>query len=138
MTTAPDDHFRPLPHLLALGAAGAITAVVFFSVAYLWLIPPPATEAPPDPSPSTQVLEIQEMPPPASNDAVWGSSPTSAADEEASPMLAATPEQEQPALKAAAFENAFVPPARITHPKRVRVVRYQRQVTERHRAMLSG
>jgi hypothetical protein len=47
-------------------------------------------------------------------------------------------EQEQPALKAAALENAFVPPARITHPKRVRVVRYQRQVTERHRAMLSG
>jgi hypothetical protein len=40
MTTMRKDGFRPLPHLVALGAAGAAVVGVFFGVAFLLLSPP--------------------------------------------------------------------------------------------------
>jgi hypothetical protein len=97
MTTAPDDHFRPLPYLLSLGAIAAATAVVFFGVAFLWLTPPHPTELPADVDVPAQALELQEVPPPANPDAARGSSSTPLADKAANPTPAAMSEQEQPA-----------------------------------------
>jgi hypothetical protein len=135
MTTAPDDHFRPLPYLLSLGAIAAATAVVFFGVAFLWLTPPHPTEPPADVWVPAQALELQEVPPPANPDAAGGSSSAPLAD--ANPTPAAMSEQEQPAPEAIALETAFVPPARSTRARRVRIALYHRQVApERHRAAL--
>src|SRR5215467_12383477 len=138
MTTAPDDHFRPLPYLLSLGAIAAATAVVFFGVAFLWLTPPHPTEPPADVDMPAQALDLQEVPPPANPDAARGSSSTPLADKAANPTPAAMSEQEQPAPEAIALETAFVPPARSTRAKRVRIALHHRQVVtwERHRAAL--
>jgi hypothetical protein len=135
MTTAPDDHFRPLPYLLSLGAIAAAAAVVFFGVAFLWLTPPHPTEPPADVDVPAQALELQEIPPPANPDGAGGSSSTPPADRAANPTPAAMSEQEQPAPEAIALETAFVPPARSTRARRVRIALYHRQVApERHRA----
>src|SRR5215831_11720548 len=136
MTTAPDDHFRPLPYLLSLGAIAAATAVVFFGVAFLWLTPHP-TEPPEDVAVPAQTLELQEVPPRANPDAAGGSSSTPLADRAANPTPAAISEQEQPAPEAIALETAFVPRARSTRAKRVQIALSHRQVApERHRAAL--
>jgi hypothetical protein len=139
MTTAPYG-FRPLPHLFSLGVVGVATATVFFGLALLLLSPPPATESPADTSPSspsTQALGIQEILPPASNDAASGSPSAPFADKAASPTTAAISEQKHPAIGAAALGTAFVPPPRSTRAKRVRIVRYHRPATpERHGAAL--
>src|SRR5215813_11562612 len=103
MTTAPDDHFRPLPYLLSLGAIAAATAVVFFGVAFLWLTPPHPSEPPADVDVPAQALELQEVPPPANPGAAGGSSST-LADKAANPTPAAMSEQQQPESEAIALE----------------------------------
>src|SRR5215475_7513682 len=101
MTTAPDDHFRGLPHLLSIGAIGAATAVVFFGIAFLWLTPLHPSKPLADVDAGAQALEIQEVPPPANNDAAGGSSsaPT-VVKVAASPTSAAAPEHPLPAWEA--------------------------------------
>ena len=137
ITTAPDDHFRPLPYLLSLGAIAAATAVVFFGVALLWLTPPHPTEPPADVDVPAQALELQEVAPPANPDAAAGSLSTAFADKTANPTPAAMSEQEQPAPEAIALETVFVPPAQSTRARRIRIALHHRQVAaERHRAAL--
>src|SRR5262249_26747678 len=137
MTTAPNDHFRPLPYLLSLGAIAAETASVFFGVAFLGLTPPPRTAPPADVDVPAQALELQEVAPPANPDAAGGSSSTPLADKATNPAPAAMSEQEQPAPEAIGLETALVPPARSTRARRVRIALSHRQVArERHRAAL--
>jgi hypothetical protein len=137
MTTAPDHHFRTLPYLLTMGAIGAATAAVFLGIAFLWLAPPHPTEPRADVDAPAQALEVQEIPPPANNDAAGGSSSAPLADKAANPTPAAMSGQEQPALKATALQTAFVPPARSARARRVRITLYHRQVApETHRAAL--
>jgi len=133
MTTAPYG-FRPLPHLLSWRRRGSDRDGV------LW---PGA----PIPLPSTRdrvsrwyvsfVSVDASFGNSASNDAASGSSSVPFADNAASPTPAAMSKQREPAMGAAALETAFVPPARNTRAKRVRIVRYHRQVNpERHGAAL--
>jgi hypothetical protein len=133
MTAAPDDHFRGLPRLLSIGAIGAATAVVFFGVAFLWLTPLHLTKPPADVDAPAQALEVQEVPPPANNDAVGTSSSAPTVDKAAaSPTSAVASEPELPALTPTALETAF-PPARSARWTRVRVALYHRQVApKRH------
>jgi hypothetical protein len=137
MTTVPKDDFRPLPYLVALGAVGAATVGVFFGIGFLLLSAPhPATPSA-DPGLQAQALEAHEVPPPANNDTASGSSLAPPAEKmAASPTSGALSNWEGPALEATAMEAAPIPPAAITHAKRVRVVRYHRQVTGRHWAAL--
>jgi hypothetical protein len=53
-----------------------------------------------------------------------------------SPMSSAPSNRQASGFAATAIDTAFIPPTRSTHPKRVRVLRYQRQVPARHWAEL--
>jgi hypothetical protein len=134
MTSAPDDHFRGLPHLLSMGAIGAATAAVFFGIAFLWRTPPHPTKPPADMDAPAQALEFQEVPPPANNDAAGASSSAPTVDKAAASLTsAAASEHELPALAPTALETAFVPPARSARATRVRFALYHRQVApKRH------
>jgi hypothetical protein len=149
MTIVPKDDFRPLLYLVPLGASAAASAAVFFGIAYLWLTPPHPAEPPADLDlPGVQALEVQEVPPPANNDTAWRPSTETPADNAtASPIPSAlsTPDaattrassnREAPVLESAALAPTLMPPAGITHAKRVRVSLYHRQVTARHWAAL--
>src|ERR1700745_1747566 len=59
------DDFRSLHYLLALGGVAAVTVVVFFGVAFLWLTPPQPGGLPADPGPPPQALAADEGLPPA-------------------------------------------------------------------------
>ena len=136
MTTVPKNDFRLLLHLVSLGAVGAATVGVFFGAGFLLLPPPnPATPSA-DPVPPAQVLEAHEVPLPGNNDTMWGSSPAASVDMvAASPTLAAPPNREALALESPAIET-LIPPAGITHGKRVEVGRHRHRGARRHWAAL--
>ena len=144
MTTVPKDGFRPLPHLVALGATGAAIVGVFFGVAFLLISPPHPTapsadpgphaqafeayEVAPDPGLQAQALEAQEVAPPPNNATTSGTSSAPHAEKTAaSPISRTASNGETSALGSTAMETQLTPLARITHPKRVRIVRYHRQ-----------
>ena len=60
MTTVPKYEFRPLPHVVALGAAGVAVVGVFFGVGLLLLSPRHQTAPSADQGLHTQALEIYE------------------------------------------------------------------------------
>lgn len=129
MTAAPDNHFRPLPYLVSLGAVGAATATVFFGVAFLWLTPPPPADPPADPDPPAQALEAPDAPAPPNNHTVWDSSSAPLIDNAAgSSMPPAPSNRKAPVLETAVLERALVPPVRTTHARRSRIVVYRRQI----------
>jgi len=133
MTTVPRVDFRPLLSLVTLGAVAAATVGVFFGAGFLLLAPPHPAAPPADPVSQPQALEAHEVPPPANNDTAWGSSSAPPADKvAASPTSSAPSNREAPVLEATALETALVPPAGITHAKRVRVGRHRHQGTGRH------
>ena len=136
MTIVPRGDFRPLPYLAPLAALAVAIAAVFFGIAYLWLAPPHPLEPPADTGPPAQALEIHEVPPPANSDTTPGSSSMVPTDGvAASSRPAATVEQERPALGSQEIKTAMIPRASISHAKRVRVVRYHRQVIPERRAV---
>jgi len=138
----PKDESRPLPYLVTVGAVAAGTVAVFFGIGFLWLAPPhpaapPGAAAPADPVSRAQALEPHEVPPLADNDTAWGSSSAPPAGKvTASTTPSAPSNREAPVLDATGFETARVPPAGITHAKKVRVGRRRHQGTERHRVAL--
>jgi len=137
MITAPQYDFRPLPYLVSLGVVGAATVGIFFGAGFLLLAPPLGVGSSADPVPPILALEAHEVPPPAINETASGSSMASAAEKTAaSPMSGAPSNREASGFAATAIDTAFIPPTRSTHPKRVRVLRYQRQVPARHWAEL--
>ena len=133
MMAMPKDESRPLPYLVTVGAVAAGTVAVFFGIGFLWLVPPhpaaaPGAAAPEDPVSRAQALEAHEVPPPGNNDTAWGSLSAPPADKvTSSPTPSAPSNREAPAL-----ETTLVPPAGITHAKRVRVGRHRHQGTGRH------
>src|SRR5712671_6505109 len=128
MITVPKDDFRPLLYLVSLGAVAAATVCVFFGIGFLLLAPPHPAAPPADPDPPAQALEAHEVPPPGNNDTAWGSLSAPPADKvTSSPTPSAPSNREAPAL-----ETTLVPPAGITHAKRVRVGRHRHQGTGRH------
>jgi hypothetical protein len=146
MTIVPKDDFRPLLYLVPPGALAVAIAAVFFGIGYLWLTPPHPTEPPADLDAPAQALKVDEFPRPGDNNTAWGWSLEAPADKVAaipvpsiSPLSEATTTEppsnrEAPAVQSTAMQATLSPPAGITHSKRVRVVRYHRQVTERHGA----
>jgi hypothetical protein len=133
MTTVPRVDFRPLPYLVSLGAVAAATVGIFFGAGFLLLAPPHPAAPPAPPDPPAQALEEHEVPPPAKNNTAWGSSSASPADKMAtSSTPSAQSNREAPVLEAAASGTAFVPPAGVTHAKRVSVGRRRHQGTGRH------
>ena len=137
MITAPKYDFRPLLYLVSLGVVGAATVGIFFGAGFLLLAPPLGVGSSADPVPPILALEAHEVPPPAINETASGSSMASAAKKTAaSPMSGAPSNREASGFAATAIDTAFIPPTRSTHPKRVRVLRYQRQVPARHWAEL--
>jgi len=137
MITVPKDDFRPLLYLVSLGAVAAATVCVFFGIGFLLLAPPHPAAPPADPDPPAQALEAHEVPPLADNDTAWGSSSAPPAGKvTASTTPSAPSNRDAPVLDATGFETARVPPAGITHAKKVRVGRRRHQGTERHRVAL--
>jgi hypothetical protein len=132
MITVPKDDFRPLLYLVSLGAVAAATVCVFFGIGFLLLAPPHPAAPPADPDPPAQALEAHEVPPPGNNDTAWGSLSAPPADKvTSSPTPSAPSNREAPAL-----ETTLVPPAGITHAKRVRVGRHRQRWTESRRRFL--
>jgi hypothetical protein len=132
MITVPKDDFRPLLHLVSLGVVGAATLGVFFGVGFLLLAPRhPATPSA-DPVLPAQALEAHEVPPTGDNDTARGSSAVPPADN-----VAASPTPVEPsnravlALRSTATRTTLIPPAGITHAKRVGVGRHRHQGTGR-------
>ena len=133
MMAVPKDESRPLPYLVTVGAVAAATVAVFFGIGFLWLAPPHPAAAPADPVSRAQALEAHEVPPLADNDTAWGSSSAPPAGKvTASTTPSAPSNRDAPVLDATGFETARVPPAGITHAKKVRVGRRRHQGTERH------
>jgi hypothetical protein len=164
MATVPQDGFRPLPHLVALGAAGAAIVGVFFGVGILLLSSPHPTapsadpglhaqaleayevapdpgaqaqaleahEVPPDPGVHTQALEAPQITPPPNNETASGTSSAPHAEKTTASSISRTASNgEASALGSTAMETRLIPPPRVTHPKRVRIVRYRRQIRGR-------
>jgi hypothetical protein len=132
MITVPQADFRALPYLVSLGAVGAAIVAVFFGVGLFLLVPRHPTAPPADPDPLAQALESLDLPTPAINDTAPGSSSAPAAKNvAASPTLGASSSREVPTLGFTAVETTLIPPARITHAKKVRIFWYHRQVTRR-------
>jgi hypothetical protein len=169
MAIVPKDGFRPLPHLIALGAAGAAIVGIFFGVGFLLLPPPHPTapsvdpglhtqvlevyavardpgeqaqapvshEVPPDPGLEPQALEAQAVAPPLNNEPASGTSSAPHPDSTAaSSMSRAASNGDASALGSTAVEATLIPPPRVTHPKRVRIVRYHRQMKGTQRGAL--
>jgi hypothetical protein len=141
------DFLFPL-HIVSLGIVAAVTTAVFFGIAFLWLAPPSPTAPSENPDPPLQALELQEVPPPANSDTVWGQSMELADDSVAAiPTPSTLPPSDATAAAAPsngaasallppAAEATLAPPAKITHTKKGRVVRYYRQVAGRRWAAL--
>jgi len=133
------DDFRSLHYLLALGGVAAVTVVVFFGVAFLWLAPPHPGGLPADPASPPQALQADDVHPPAASDqAMSQSAERPDADVAASPMPVAPSNRQAPELAPteAALSSpnrqglASAPtgatlnqPARNTHTKKARVAR---------------
>jgi hypothetical protein len=119
-------------YLVSLSAVVTATVCVFFGIGFL-LLAPPNPAAPPAESVSPPLaLQAQEVPPSANNDTVGGSSSAPPADKAAaSPTLSEPSNPKTPVLEAATMETAPIPPAGITHAKRVRVGRHRQVATGR-------
>ena len=136
MITAPKYNFRPLPYLVSLGVVGVATVGIFFGAGFLLLAFPLGMGSSADPVPPILALEAHEVPPPAINETASGSMASAAEKMAVSPISSAPSNREASGFAATAIDTAFIPPTRSTHPKRVRVLRYQRQVPARHWAEL--
>ena len=132
MMAVPKDESRPLPYLVTVGAVAAATVAVFFGIGFLQLAPLHPVAPPPDPVSRAQALEAHEVPPLADNDAVSGSSSPPAGEVTASTRPSVPSNREAPVWDATGFETAGVPPAGITHARKVRVGRRRHQGTARH------
>jgi hypothetical protein len=142
-----------LPHLVALGAAGAAIVVVFFGVGFLLLSPrhptaPPAepglhvqvleaNEAAPDPGTQAEALEAREFPPdPALQPQALVAHQVALLPNETASGTSPPPHAERANREASAFgptamKTWIIPPAGVSHAKRRRIVRYHRQITTR-------
>jgi hypothetical protein len=132
---ASGEDVRPLPHLLSLGATGAVTAAIFFGIAFLALSPPQPAEPPADPDLPAQALEGGEIPMSGDNIVVIGLSSAPPGEAAARPRFGASAESEETA-SASALETASIPRFDITHSKRVRVGRHRREGTRKRWATL--
>jgi hypothetical protein len=150
MTTVPEDEFRPLPHLVALGAAGVAVVGVFFGVGLLLLSPRHQTapsadqglhtqaletyDAAADPGPQPEALEAHGVPldPALQAQALEAhqiaSLPNEIASGTSSPPHTERAYREAFASGQTAMQTKVVPPAGM---KRRRIVRYHRQITTR-------
>ena len=147
MTAAPQGDLRSLLYLVSLGAVAAATTAGLFGTAYLWLVAPNPAKAPAELGPPAQAMSIDEFPAPA-DDATAGSTETAADNVAPSPIPGASPQpnagiEEAPSKQEASrvasrgmqASPRLMPPAGITHAKRVRIVRYHRQPTKRYDAL---
>jgi hypothetical protein len=110
--------------------------------------PPSPKATSEDPDPPKQALELEEVPTSANNDTGWGQSMELSADSLAAIPTSSTMPPPDAVATTAPFDRAasafmptaaeatLAPPAKITHTKRVRVVRYYRQVIGRRLAAL--
>jgi hypothetical protein len=128
MTIVPEDDFRPLLHLVCLGAVGAATIGIFFGVGFLWLAPPRPAAPPADTVLPAQTFEPREVPSSADSDPAPGSSPGTPVATVAATTTPDTPSKGE----AAAIETTLIPPAGITHKKRVHIRRHPHHATGRH------
>lgn len=124
MTTAADDHLRPLPYLVSLGVVGAATAAVFFGVAFLLFTPPPPAK-PVNLEASTQAPDFQEVPSLASNDITQSVSSAPPAGEGFGSAMPLAPSHRQVSVLE---PMASVPTAANSYARRVRSVRHLRRV----------
>lgn len=148
MSAVTKEYFPSLLHLISLGVVGAATVGVFFGVGFMWLTDPQPAAPPADEVRPAQALEFPEVPPPANNDRAQGRSMEPAADNVAAiptpntlppsdaAATAAPPDRAAFAMMPTAVGATLIPPTKITHIKRVRVVRYQRQIIGRRWAAL--
>jgi len=128
--TPPDWAFPP--YLISLSAVITATVGVFFGIGFLLLASPDPAAPPAEAVSAPLALEAQEVPSPANNDTTWGSSSTLPVDKAAtSPTLSEPSNPKTPVLEAATMETAPIPPAGITHAKRVRVGRHRQVATGR-------
>jgi hypothetical protein len=142
MTTVSKNNFRPLLYLVPLGAAAVGTVGIFFGAGFLLLAPPHPTTSSADPDPPAQAVEADQVPQPSQNHAGWGLSPETPTDKvEASPIPSTLPlsdaktmglpsNREAPPLTE--IDTALIPPAGITHAKKIRVGRHGHHGTARH------
>jgi hypothetical protein len=124
-------------YLVSLSAVITATVGVFFGIGFLLLASPDPAAPPAEAVSAPLALEAQEVPSPANNDTAWGSSSTLPVDKAAaSPTLSEPSNPKTPVLEAATMETAPIPPAGITHAKRVRVGRHRQEATGRRWAAL--
>jgi hypothetical protein len=91
-----------------------------------------AREVPPDPGVHTQALYAPQVTPPPNNETASGTSSAPHAEKTTASSISRTASNgEASALGSTAMETRLVPPPRVTHPKRVRIVPYHRQVRGR-------
>jgi hypothetical protein len=134
MIAVPKDESRPLLYLVVVGAVAAAAVAIFFGIGFLLLAPPYPASPSADPGLQAQALEAHEVVPPwANNDSAWGSSSAPAAEKvAANPTHGAPPNREAPELAATGIDTALIPPAGLTHTKRVRVGQHRHKLTGRH------
>lgn len=133
MIAVPKDDLRLLLDLVSVGAVAVATIGFFFGAAFLLLSPPRPAAPPADPVSPIQALEAHEVPQPGNNDTAWGSLSAAPAEKvAASPTAGAPPNREAPALEATELEVALLPPAGITHQKKVGIGPRRRQGIGRH------
>jgi hypothetical protein len=133
MITLPKDDFRLPLDLVFVGAVATATIGLFFGAAFLLLAPPHLAAPPADSVSAVQTLAPHEVPPPGQDATARGSPLTPFADNVAAIRTVAAPaNRESAALPATALETALVPPAKITHRKKVWVSRRRDQGTRRH------
>jgi hypothetical protein len=119
-------------YLVSLSAVITATVGVFFGIGFLLLASPDPAAPPAEAVSAPLALEAQEVPSPANNDTAWGSSSTLPVDKAAaSPTLSEPSNPKTPVLEAATMETAPIPPAGITHAKRVRVGRHRQEAAGR-------
>jgi len=130
--------------LLSLSVVAMAPVGVFLGVGFLLLAPPDRAASPASPP---LALVAQEAPSPRNDEAGWGSTSALPADNvAASPLLSTLPlsnaatagplNRKAPALESTAMKPALMPPAGITHAKRIGVERRRHQVTARPSAAL--
>jgi hypothetical protein len=147
MRAVTKHEFVFLLHLASLSVVAMAPVGVFFGVGFLLLAPPDRAASPAESASLPLALEAQEAPPPRNDEAGWGSTSALPADNvAASPLLSTLPlsnaatagplNRKAPALESTAMKPALMPPAGITHAKRIGVERRRHQVTERPSAAL--
>jgi hypothetical protein len=136
-----------LLYLITFGIVVAATAGLFLGVGFTWLTDPPPTRTAALSVLPEQALKVDEFPLPGDATIAQPSSPRIPAEKAAESPITNTlplsdgttkapPTREAPLSGSTAIVAMLSPPAAINHAKRVRVVRYPRQVTERRRTEL--